>query len=247
MSTAAFAGEDLYSLLQAMIREEVARLHIAEIGEVTELFSHEGDSDKNNYQVSVRLRDSELVLPKVSVATQRIGSVAIPNVGDLVLVQFIGGDIHRPVITGRLYNDVDRPPVANPKEWVYESQDAAESDLRRFEMTLPNDNSISVNDEEAVITMGDAKVVVENSGNVTITAAADITLKADGNIALEAGGDLALDAGGAIKAVAAADFSGEGQTVELKAQTSAKVEGAADATLKGAAVTIAGMTNFSAG
>ena len=33
-----------------------------------------------------------------------------PAVGELVLVQFVGGDINAPMITGRLYNDEDRPP-----------------------------------------------------------------------------------------------------------------------------------------
>jgi len=247
VTTATFAGEDLYSVLQAMIREELARFHVAEIGEVTELHSHEAENDKNNYQVSVSLRDSGLLLPKVSVATQRIGTVAIPNVGDLVLVQFIGGDIHRPVITGRLYNDVDRPPVANAGEWVYETRDAAEAELRRLQMTLPNDNSITIDDDQAVVTIGDASLVMENSGKITISSATDITLKADGNIVLEAGGDLSMDAGGAFKAEAGSDFSAKGLSLALQAQTSAKLEGGADATLKGTAVTIAGMTNFSAG
>ena len=45
------------------------------------------------------------------VATGRIGAASIPAVGELVLVQFVGGDVNAPVITGRLYNDEDRPPA----------------------------------------------------------------------------------------------------------------------------------------
>ncbi|MGA7966214.1 MAG: phage baseplate assembly protein V [Gammaproteobacteria bacterium] len=247
MTMPAYSGQDLYGIIQAMIREEFTRLHIAELGEVTEVFCHESDSDKNNYQASVTLRDSGLVLPKVSVATQRIGAVAVPNIGDLVLVQFIGGDRHRPVITGRLYNDVDRPPVAKSHEWVYESRDAEESNVRRFALLLPNNNQVIIDDDTAVIEMGDASITVEHSGNVSIKVSGDIKLEADGNIKLRAGGDLALEAGGALTAKATTDLKAEGMTATVKASTSAKVEGSADATLKGAMVTIAGMTNFSAG
>ncbi len=65
---------------------------------------------RDNYACTVVLRDSEIVLRHVPVATSRIGTVAIPAVGELVLVQFVGGDINAPVIVGRLYNDEDRPP-----------------------------------------------------------------------------------------------------------------------------------------
>jgi uncharacterized protein involved in type VI secretion and phage assembly len=34
----------------------------------------------------------------------------IPNVGDLVVVAFVGGHINAPIILGRLYNDEDLPP-----------------------------------------------------------------------------------------------------------------------------------------
>ena len=247
MKMPAYSGHDLYGTIQAMIREELTRLHFAELGEVTEVFSHESDSDKNNYQVTVTLRDSGLVLPRVSVATQRIGAVAIPNVGDLVLVQFVSGDMHRPVIIGRLYNDIDRPPVAKPHEWVYECPDSEEGDVRRLAVVFPNNNQITINDDEAVIEMGDAKITIENSGNVSIKVSGDIKLEADGNIDLKAGGDLGLEASGALNMKASTDLKAEGMTATVKASTSAKVEGSADATLKGAMVTIAGMTNFSAG
>ena len=247
MSMPAYTGHDLYGMIQAMIKEELTRLNIAELGEVTEVFSHESDSDSNNYQVSVSLRDTSLVLPRVSIATQRIGAVAIPNVGDLVLVQFIGGDLHRPIITGRVYNDIDRPPVAQPNEWVFECQDAEESDKRRFAALFPNKNSITVNDDEANIEIGDASITIANDGNVTIKGTSDFSFEADGNITIKAGGDIKMEAGGNADINAGADLTAEGSmNSTLKAGVSAKVEGSADATLKGAMVTIGGMTSFSA-
>ncbi len=247
MSIPAYTGQDLFGIIQAIVRQELANLHITELGEVTEVFSHESDSDKNNYQVSVRLRDTGIALPKVSVATQQIGSVSLPRVGDLVIVQFINGDIHHPVITGRVYNDVDRPPVANPSEWHFECRDSEESGVRRFSAVFPNNNTITLDDEQATLVMGDASLTLKNDGTLEMSGTSDITLKTDGNIVLDAGGDLVMEGQGKVQIKAGADLKIEAQAnAQIKAGASAKVEGTADGTLKGAMVTIAGMTNFSA-
>ena len=248
MSMPAYTGQDLYGIIQAIVKEELSGLHITELAEVTDLFSHESDSDKNNYQVSVMMRDSGISLPKVSVATQRIGSVALPRIGDLVIVQFIGGDIHHPIITGRVYNDVDRPPVAKPNEWYFESCDAEESDTRRFAAVFPNNNSITVVDDEATVVMGGSTLIMKNDGTLELIGKGDINLKAEGNISIEAGGDLKMEAKGNAQLKAGADLLAEGSmNATLKAGASVKVEGSVDGTLKGAMVTIAGMTSFSAG
>ncbi len=248
MSLPSYTGQDLYGIIQAIVKEEISRLHLADLGEVIEVFSHESDSDKNNYQVSVRMRDSGISLPRVSVATQRIGSVDLPKIGDLVIVQFLGGDIHHPVITGRVYNDVDRPPLAKPNEWYFESRDSKESDTRRFAAVFPNNNSIKIVDDQATIVMGDSTLIMKNNGTLELMGKQDIHLKADGNISIEAGGDLILKAGGNAQLKAGADLLAEGSlNGTLKAGASVKVEGGVDGTLKGAMVTIAGITSFSAG
>jgi len=247
MSMPAYTGQDLYGIIQAIVKEELTRLHITELGEVTEVFSHESDGDKNNYQVSVILRDSGITLPQVSVATQRIGSVALPNVGDLVIIQFIGGDIHRPVITGRVYNDTDRPPVAKPNEWYFKCPDSEESDTRRFAAEFPNQNSITIVDDEATIIIGHSTLVLKHDGTIELTGKKDINLKAEGNISVEADGDFIVKAQGNAELNAGADLLAEGSmNATIKAGVSATTEGGADNTVKGAMVSIAGMTSFSA-
>ncbi|MBI2952571.1 Rhs element Vgr protein, partial [bacterium] len=101
----------LFETVRRIVQEEMGRLHTTEIGVVEGQHPHASDSDTDNYACTVRLRDSGLVLRQVPVATERIGGVSIPGVGELVLVQFVGGNLNAPVITGRLYNDEDRPPV----------------------------------------------------------------------------------------------------------------------------------------
>jgi type VI secretion system secreted protein VgrG len=43
------------------------------------------------------------------------GSIHIPRIGQEVLVDFIDGDLDRPIIIGRVYNDYNKPPYGLPK------------------------------------------------------------------------------------------------------------------------------------
>jgi phage baseplate assembly protein gpV len=212
---------------------------------VQQVYSHASGGDKNNHACDVRLRDTGLVLPKVPVAVDRIGQSSLPNKDDLVLVQFLGGDLHGAIVTARLYNDVDRPPEAKPKEWVYVSPDDAESGIRRIHVELPEGNVLTVEDKQLVLKCGATTVKIKNGGNVEVHSAAAITLKADGDITLQAGGDMNLKAGGKLNAAATMDMKLEGLSVTAKAQTTASLEGGAQAGLKGPMVSLAGMTNFS--
>ena len=240
-------GQDLVGMIQAIVQNELARMKIAEIGVVTELFSHESGSDKNNYQCNVRLRDTGLELQKVPVATGRIGLAAIPDIDDLVLVQFVGGNIHGAVVTGRLYNDVDRPPEAAEKEWVYVSPHEAESDVRRLYLEFPNGNTVHIDDDKVHIEAGKTVLTLNNNGDVELTAEGNVKVESKSATTITSGGDMNLEAGGALNMKAKTDVTMEGLSIAIKGQTSTQVEGQASATVKGAMVTISGMTSFSMG
>ncbi|HWP47392.1 MAG TPA: hypothetical protein VNM22_09550 [Candidatus Limnocylindrales bacterium] len=159
---------DLISLIQAIVRDQLRGFKTAEWGIVTRVYSHESASDKNNYQCDVRLRDSGLELKRVPVSTQRIGAVAIPNKEDLVLVQFLYGDIHTAVITGRIYNDKDHPPEAKPHEFVYICPDPAESGIRRTYLEFPKGNKILLDDDKLQLEMGKTKLTVNHNGDIIL-------------------------------------------------------------------------------
>src|SRR5690242_2557699 len=101
----------LYETIQRIVQDELGRIGTATLAIVQEQHAHADAGDQDNYACTVRLRDNGLVLKQVPVATARVGSASIPAVGDLVLVQYLGGDVNAPVITGSFYNDEDRPPV----------------------------------------------------------------------------------------------------------------------------------------
>ena len=236
---------DLIEIIQAIVREELTSLRVAELGVVTEVFPHGSGGDKNNYECNVRLRDTGLELMRVPVATGRIGMAAIPNAEDLVLVQFVGGSLHGPVVTGRLYNDVDRPPEAKAKEFVYVSPDDAESGVRRVYLEFPGGNTLLVDDDKVVVEVGDTKLSIKRSGDFEIDSSAKVVVKSSGDTVVKSDGSVTIEAGGSLSMKAQRDVKVEGLSVSVKAQTSAQLEGQAAATVKAPLISVAGMVNFS--
>jgi hypothetical protein len=159
---------DLVSLIRAIVEDVLQSYRTAELGVVTAVHSHSSGGDKNNYECDVQLRDSGLELKKVALTTQRVGAVAIPNVDDLVLVQFLNGDIHTAVITGRLYHDQIRSPEAKDREFVYISPDAAESGVRRVYLELPNDNKLTIDDDKLHIELGKTTLTINHDAEVEV-------------------------------------------------------------------------------
>ena len=228
---------DAISLIQAVIRDQLQSFRTADLGVVTKVYSHERAADKNNYECDVRLRNSGLELKRVAVATQRIGATAIPNKDDMVLVQFLHGDIHSAIITGRLYNDQDRPPEAKPHEFVYISPDRDEQGIRRIYMEFPKGNKLLLDDNKLVLEMGKTKLTINNDGDVTLDLNAKLTINTKGDAEVKVKGNLKFSASG--------DVNLEGNNVSIKGKMDAVVQGGTSATLKGTNVKLAGNTDFS--
>lgn len=219
---------DTVAMLRAIVREELTRYRLSDLGIVTEVFP--GDGSENNHQVNVRLRSSGVELQRAPVTVGRLGFSMLPEVGDLVLLAFAGGDINAPVVIGSLYDNEKQPPKAGPLETVYQPFGDEDSSIRRLHLELPGGTALTIDDDKLQIESGGTQVVIERDG--------DVTIKAAGKISIESGGDMTLDAGGNL------DLSAQ-QNVTIKG-ISTTVEGQADAKVKGAALTLAGMTSFSA-
>jgi phage baseplate assembly protein gpV len=183
---------DVVSLIQAIVSDRLRSLRTADLAVVTAVHPHGASSDKNNCECDVKLRDTGLMLKRVPVATQRIGAAAPPNVDDLVLVQYLNGDLHAGIITGRIYNDKDRSPVSKNGECVYVSPDPARSGVRRLYLEFPNGNVLTLDDDALKLEMGKTVLTVKHDGEVVIDSGnSDITLKdANGSnkVAISPGG-----------------------------------------------------------
>lgn len=260
--------------IQEIIRYELRAMRVTELGLVEAVYPHSAADDNDNYGCDVRLKNSSLLLKHVPIATSHIGTAAIPNVGDLVLLAFDKGDINQPIVIGRLYSDSDRPPLNNPNEVIFRLP-LAEADDKTIRAAIRNlpDNSppreiliemspkitVRINDGSVHATAGKTEMKLDqpdgSGGTVTVIAGrTKITMNQDGDVTIEAAGAMALKA--------KRDLTLEGQNIKLKSQMNtdieagmnatlkaklqATVEGGLSATLKGVNTSIKGLTSFSA-
>ncbi|HET7504976.1 MAG TPA: phage baseplate assembly protein V [Kofleriaceae bacterium] len=219
----------LLSTMRALIRAELARTRAPALGTVTQVYPRASSGDKENHQVDVKLLDSAVELPRVPVAVPRIGWSALPEVDDLVVVVFVGGDLNAPIVVGCVYDDQAHPPVAKAHEVVYQPPEDEDASVRRLHVELKNGGKLTLDEDKLTIELGDTSVVVNRDGDLTIKAKGKIHLESDSDIEIVAGGDLKLEAQGSATA--------KGMSVTVEGQSAAKV--------KGAQVTLAGITQFS--
>jgi uncharacterized protein involved in type VI secretion and phage assembly len=212
--------------IRAIARHEVSQHESVSIGVVKALHG----SDEQRYACTVQLRESGLVLPKVPIATGLAGSAALPREQDLVVVLFAGGDLHAPIIAGRLYSDQLEPPEHGPGEvvTVLPADEPATDKRLELRVKTPGDGSRSI-----VITLdGSVKVElsVDDSGIRLQTQDAQLTLTqssssdgkaelkvGDSRVVVEQNGNVTLEASGTLKL--------KGNSIEITADAGVKVSG----------------------
>jgi hypothetical protein len=261
----------LLSTIQEIIRDELRGVRLTELGVVEATFPHADGSDRDNYGCDVRLRGSDLLLKRVPVSTNHIGTAAIPNVGDLVLLTFDQGDINQPIIIGRLYTDTERPPANHNDEIMFRlplqksDTETIKAVVRNFQdreilIELPSKITIQIVDDTVKVVAGRTEMTLEQPGGADGVATlqsgrSKITLHQDGDVTIEAAGNMTLKA-------PTGDIAIEGKNVAIKStmdtsidatmqanvsgKLGATVEGLS-ATLKGLTVSVKGMTSFTPG
>lgn len=195
----------LYDTIRRIVADELTGLAMPALAVVQE--SHPGDdAGEDNYACTVKLRGRDLVLRRVPVATGRIGTVAVPAPGDLVLVAFVGGDIDAPIVLGRLYDDQRRPPASAVARHVTHLPPGAgdgdavhaevDSGTRTLVLRLGDGLTVTLADGDPVVTVEvdggrgqieigrDGGIAVECRGAVAIKAT-EITIQADGALTLK--------------------------------------------------------------
>lgn len=167
--------ESIVEVMQKVAQQEAGKIYTTELGIITAIFPHTSENDSENYQCSLKLKNKklpngkDLELRKVPVMTPHLGLANIPNVGDLVLVTFIAGNINAPVIIGRLYNDEDIPPINQPQEFLLQ-QNPKEG--AKFKIDAESVITITSKNQQNEITIDEEKITA-------VTEKCNITLEGD--------------------------------------------------------------------
>lgn len=172
------------------------------------------------------------------------GQFFFPNVNDLVVLGYLGGDPHRPIVLGAYWNTVVKPPytIQEGKVYHYTIKMPSGTELlfydepkkQKVTLTLPSGTVLSVDDEAKSVALkdknGDNALTMDlKGGNVELKAKQKLTLSAgDTSVVLEATGNLTQKAKSKVSIQAA--------TIEEKAT--------AQATYKGASVSVKGDANL---
>ena len=217
--------------LQSIARHELEKRPFCELAVVTSVF----DSGDDAQSVTLELKDSGLVVPRVPVATMLTGAAALPRVGDVVVVLFPRGDLNAAIVIGQVYSDQRRPPESTRDSavlvWPGDADEDeskcvrielfADGSERRVRITLGGDRDAELlcRDGGIELSAGGVKLALDHSsdsdGTVAITAGGTkIELAQDADLSIEAQGTLTLKAA---KVAIEGDVSVKvkGQTVEL--------------------------------
>ena len=188
---------DIVDVVRAIVRDELSMLKLGEVGVVTSVFPH-AEGDEHNHECNVKLRQSDLEMRKVPIATPHIGMVSAPRVGDLVLLTFVGGDPNRPIVVGRLYSDEANPPEYTENDFVLEAPFGGEASLRIDEeqsvITTTGKNVVTVKKDGDIEVAGEGALKLTVQGNVELTCG-DCTIDASGDVNLGTGGDPVITEG----------------------------------------------------
>jgi phage baseplate assembly protein gpV len=224
---------DLIALLRQLIQTEMATILQSDIGVVEAAPAH-AEGDTHNYQCDVKLRSTGVVLSGVPILTGHLGTVALPNPGDVVLIQWVGGEAAQPVVAGRLYSEALRAPAhaANQLHTVL-PPDAGESDRIELDLTggkqgsrkvtlkLPSDVELTVTDDGLDLKVKKLEIQVDGKGSQVVLKADQntVTLKEGGDLSLESGANLTIKAQGNLEVNASGNLT-------LKAGGNAQLKGA---------------------
>lgn len=167
-------------------------------------------------------------------ATQDKGAVFMPEVGDEVVLGFLGGDPNAGVVLGALQSSARPAPLVPDPENTQKAITTRSGLTIGFDdekailtLTTPGGHKATFDDEAKAVTIEDTngnKIALEESG-LTLTSPKDMTLKADGAVSIEGQSGITIKS--------PADVGIEGSNSTLKGQIDATIDGGASATLSG--------------
>ena len=211
----------MVSTVRQIARHEIAQQLAPVLGVVSSVFH-------TDYTCTVTLRETGVVLPHVPIATGLTGVAGLPRENDLVIVAFMGGDAHAPVVLGRLYNEEVKPPDNAPGRFVASLPGDADADKALvFDVKTPDDGSHVVT---LAFNGGDVKVklTIDDTGFKLEAPKAKLTLTGGDDALAELAVDdakVTIASSGDITVTTKGKLTLKGNEVEISADASLKIGG----------------------
>ena len=192
---------------------------------------------------------------------KQCGQFFFPNVNDLVVLGYLGGDPHRPIVLGAYWNTEVKPPylIQDGKVHNYSIKTPSGTELlfydepqkQKVTLTLPSGTVLTIDDEAKSVSLKDkegenALTMDLQGGNLELKAKTKLTLSAgDTTITLESSGNLTQKASGTVSVEGAtteikgtSQVAVQGAAVEVKGDSTLTLQGGGSAALKGGMVAI---------
>lgn len=189
------------------------------------------------------------------------GQFFFPNVDDLVVLGYLGGDPHRPIVLGACWNTETTPPypIEDGKVYNFSIKTPSGTELLLYDepekqkvtLTLPSGTLLVLDDENKALRLSDkeGKNALEmdlEKGEALLKADTKLTLSAGSTtIVLESGGNLTMKAdskigieAATVEGKASAKLGLQGASAEVKADGNLTLQASGPAALKGAVVQI---------
>jgi phage baseplate assembly protein gpV len=140
-------AESPVSIIKQIAKGEVEKVRMMELATVTKIRPHNTSKDMDNYACDVRLKnsDGDNELQKVPILTPHIGFTWVPNVGDLVLIGYVGGSVNSPIVIGSLYSGDKRPPLNDKDQAICSSDNEG---FTQLDFTVGSDNNMKIDSDK---------------------------------------------------------------------------------------------------
>ena len=192
---------------------------------------------------------------------QGYGQFFFPKVGDLVLLTYLGGDVHHPIVLGSYWaNDIKAPYsikdgvneircIKTPAGIEIKLEDTEKKE--KLTLTTPSGAMLQLDDENKSLALQDKNgenklTILWEKGEITLAAKTKLTLSAgQTSLVLESEGKITATATKSAEISASAitmqgkeSFEAEAAQVNLKANGSLNAQASGNAVIKGAIVQI---------
>ncbi|GAU77510.1 VgrG protein [Fusibacter sp. 3D3] len=180
----------------------------------------------------------------VPFAGNEMGVYFIPDVGDEVIVAFLGGQLEKPVIVGGVWSKSVKPPMANEEgknltkmiktKSGHELTFFDEEDKGKITLKSSKGYTIEMDDENEKLTLKDPKgknkvEMSSKDGKITVEAEKKIELKSGGS-------SIIIDGTGNKITIKSNTVEIKGLQVNVKGDTTVKLESGATMEIKAGAI-----------